>query len=260
MSSVRNLKYRVPKPLRSPHVLTGVLIALGLAAMEVAAQFEMVSAIFVSAPTAIFAHLLSQLQTPDVQNHITTTAWRIFLAFAIILLLSAAISFAFWRSSTLRRAYLPILGGLFGTPIILTYLVFVAIFGRGTVALVAVSIPMGTIPIVLNATDALINVDRTFIDVSRVYNASRWQFLTKVLIPAAAPGIFAGVRVGFTYTVISIIAAEFLLVMNVGLGGMISNMYFKFQTTNMFVGIVLIMLLVILSIAVLRRIEEVVQR
>jgi ABC-type nitrate/sulfonate/bicarbonate transport system permease component len=241
-------------------VLSLLIVTAVLAIIEAAAQWGYVGQLFLSPPTAVFHQLIDMLGTAEVQADIVATLTRIGLGFGVILVLGAVLSVLLWQYETLREAYVPLLGGLFGTPIVLAYLVFVAIFGRGTAAIVAIAIPLGTIPIVLSATDALLGVEKHYIDVARIYRASRFETLTKVIVPAAAPGIFAGIRVGFTYTVIAVIGTEFLLVINRGIGGMISNQYFAFRTTEMFVGIVLIMLLVMVSIFGIRRVEEAVQR
>ena len=251
---------RLPEPLRSPRLLTAAIIVGSLALMEYSTQSGLVGALFLSPPTEVLTVLVALVQQPRVQAHIAATAWRIFAAFAIVMVLATVLSILFWQIGTLRRAYLPMLGGLFGTPIVLAYLVFVAILGRGSAAIIAIAIPLGVIPVVLSATDALMSVDRTFLQVSRTFNASSLQTFYKVIVPAAAPQVFAGVRIGFTYTVIATIGVEFLLTINVGIGGMISNDYHDFRTTRMFVGIVLIMLLVMFSIYVVRRVEEGVQR
>ena len=120
--------------------------------------------------------------------------------------------------------------------------------------------PLGVIPIVINATDALASVEDVLVKVARSFDATPYQTVRKVIVPAAAPDIFAGVRIGFSYIVISVTAVEFLLVANLGLGGQISSAYFRFRTTEMFVGITLVVLLVVVAIFLLRRVEEVIQR
>jgi ABC-type nitrate/sulfonate/bicarbonate transport system permease component len=250
----------VPRRYRRPEVLTGVLVVGGLLLLEALAQFELVSPILLRAPTAVFGELLASAGSESIRADVFVTAQRVAVAFLISLVVGSVMSVVLWQVEILRRAYLPLLGAIFGTPLVLLYLVFVVIFGRGSTAIVAISIPLGVIPIVINATDALANVEDVYIDTARSFNASSAQMLWKVIIPDAAPDIFAGVRIGFTYVVISVTAVEFLLVIGQGLGGFISDAYFRFKTTEMFVGIVLIVLLVIVAIFILRRLEEVVQR
>lgn len=251
---------RVPPRYRRPELLTAVIVIAGLTFMELSVAAGLVSPILLRQPTEIFGDLITGLATPAVQADVLATGQRVTVAFLISAVLGALLSFALWRNDTLRRAYLPLLGAIFGTPLILLYLVFVVIFGRGSAAIIAISIPLGIIPIVINATDALASVEEIYLDTARSFNATPSQLLWKVIIPDAAPDIFAGVRIGFTYVLISVTAVEFLLVTGEGLGGKIAGAYFRFRTTEMFVGITLIILLVVLAIFALRRVEGAVRR
>lgn len=254
------LSSRVPRRFRRPEVLSAVIVLAILGAMEASVAAGLVSPILLRQPTEIFGDLVVGLGTPAVQADVIATAQRVTAAFLLSAAIGAPMSVLLWRNDTLRRAYLPLLGAIFGTPLILLYLVFVVMFGRGSAAIVAISVPLGVIPIVINATDALASVEDVYIDTARSFNATRSQVLWKVIVPDAAPDIFAGVRIGFTYILISVTAVEFLLVIGDGLGGKIAGAYFRFKTTEMFVGITLIILLVIVAIFSLRRVEEAIRR
>jgi ABC-type nitrate/sulfonate/bicarbonate transport system permease component len=251
---------KIPPRYRRPEILTVILVATALVVTEVIVSLGLVSPILLRQPTEVFNTLVTELGTPALQAHVIATAQRVVVGFLISVVIGGVLSVAFWQYDTLRNAYLPLLGALFGTPLILLYLVFVVLFGRGSVAIVAISIPLGVIPIVINATDALANVDEVYIDTANSFNASWGQTLWKVIIPDAAPDIFSGVRIGFSYIVISVTAVEFLLVTGQGLGGMISDAYFRFKTTEMFVGITLVVLLVMVAIFILRRVEGMIRR
>jgi phosphate transport system permease protein len=65
---------------------------------------------------------------------------------------------------------------------------------------IVVGLAMGfaVIPIIFAiAEDAFSNVPRNLISGSLALGASRWQTVTRVVLPAASPGIFAAVMVGF---------------------------------------------------------------
>lgn len=250
----------VPPKYRRPEILTAAIIVVALAVVEFGVSSGYIDRIFLRQPTEIFALLLESVQTQEVQADTIVTAQRVAITFLLSATLGSVVSLLLWQYETLRRAYLPLLGALFGTPILLLYLVFVVMFGRGTAAIIAISVPTGMIPIVINSTDALASVDDVLVDVSRSFNATPSQTMRKVIVPAAAPDIFTGVRIGFSYIVIVVTAVEFLLVVDLGLGGLISMSYFRFKTTEMFVGITLVVLIVIAAIFLLRRVEEVIRR
>lgn len=71
--------------------------------------------------------------------------------------------------------------------------------------------------------------------------------------------MFAGIRIGLSYMITVVIAVEFLLSTD-GIGAMISDAYLRFQTTRMFVGIVLIISIVIIAVFLVRQLEKAIQR
>jgi NitT/TauT family transport system permease protein len=62
----------------------------------------------------------------------------------------------------------------------------------------------------------------------------------KIILPAAAPTILAGLRLGFGYTVIGVMAAE-LLVVTDGLGSLIDWASFNYYTPQLY-GLIFITL------------------
>lgn len=257
--SVRAL-HRIPPRYRRPEALTGVLVVGALAITELVVAAGLIDPLLLRRPSVVFLELVGLIGQPDLQADVWKTSQRVAITFLFSIVFGSIISVLLWQYELLRRAYLPLLGAIFGTPIVLLYLVFVVIFGRGTAAIVAISIPIGMIPMIINATDALASVEEVYIDIARSFNADFWQTLTKVIIPDAAPDIFAGIRIGFSYIVTSVTAIEFLLVVDVGLGGHIANTYFRFDTTGMLVGITFVVVIVIVAIFFIRQLEAVIKR
>lgn len=253
------LSQRMRPVLRQPWVLTLVLSLGILVLLEAVNIFGLIPPVLLRPPSEVVPYLYEGLQTPEFQQNLWISVTRILIAFTLSFVIGMAVSLLLWKYRLLRRTYLPLIGTLFGTPLVLLYLVFVVIFGRGTGAIVAIAVPIGAAPIVLNATDSLSSVDPGLVDVSRSFNATQFQTLRKVIIPATAPEIFSGVRLGFSYVMTVVIGVEFLLVTE-GLGGMISEAHAFFNTTKMFSGIALIVLLVMTTMFVLKRIENLIQQ
>jgi len=76
------------------------------------------------------------------------------------------------------------------------------------------------VPVALNTYQGLRNVPTRFIDVARVYRFTRWQLLARVVLPAALPQVWNGIRYGLTHAWLALVAVE-LLASSEGLGFMI---------------------------------------
>ncbi len=65
-------------------------------------------------------------------------------------------------------------------------------------------------PILINTTAGVKRTDPVHLDVARTFGATERQILTKVVLPSAAPEIFAGFRIGFGIGWMCLVAAEMI--------------------------------------------------
>ncbi len=65
-------------------------------------------------------------------------------------------------------------------------------------------------PLYINTFAGIRNVDRKLIEVGQVYQLSRIEMLTRVIIPAALPAVFTGVRYGLGVAWLALVVAELM--------------------------------------------------
>ncbi|AFC99990.1 putative ABC-type nitrate/sulfonate/bicarbonate transport system, permease component [Methanocella conradii HZ254] len=94
-------------------------------------------------------------------------------------------------------------------------------------------------PILLNTIAGVRNVEKRLIEVAYTFGASDWEVLRKVVIPAASPTIFTGMRVGMGIGWMCVVAAEMIAV-KFGLGNMILEGSNLLQTDVVMVGMITI--------------------
>ena len=80
----------------------------------------------------------------------------------------------------------------------------------------------GIVPIAIFTINALRNIKPIFIKAARAHNLRTAETLRVVLFPAAVPEIFAGIRVGFSLTLIGTILGEMFAAQR-GLGYLLMN-------------------------------------
>jgi NitT/TauT family transport system permease protein len=88
-------------------------------------------------------------------------------------------------------------------------------------------------------------VDRGFIDAARAFGAGRVRLAWTVLLPGAAPTVFAGMRVAMGFALIVIVGTEFLAA-NDGLGARIWTSYQIFDFPSLYSGIIAVTILGVL--------------
>ncbi|MEV7809085.1 ABC transporter permease subunit [Microbispora sp. NPDC088329] len=86
--------------------------------------------------------------------------------------------------------------------------VFIVVF-RDDLRMLLATIVIGVVwPVLLNAVDGARYVDRVQVDTARVFGLTRTQRLVRLVLPAAAPKIFAGLRLSLSLALVLLVVAE----------------------------------------------------
>ncbi|RAU19000.1 nitrate ABC transporter, permease protein [Nitrincola tibetensis] len=72
-------------------------------------------------------------------------------------------------------------------------------------------------PIIINTSVGVRNIPEDYRNVAKVLSLNGYEYFTKVMLPAAAPYIFTGLRIGIGLSWLAIVAAE-MLIGGVGIG------------------------------------------
>jgi len=94
-------------------------------------------------------------------------------------------------------------------------------------------------PVLTNAYRGMISIDPDILRAAQVLELKGWRLLLRVALPAALPDIATGVRVGWSLSFGTMVAAE-LIAADSGLGFMIMNARELGQLTVVIYGIILI--------------------
>jgi nitrate/nitrite transport system permease protein len=72
-------------------------------------------------------------------------------------------------------------------------------------------------PIIINTSVGIRNIPQDYRNVAQVLQLNAWEYFRTIMLPAAAPYIFTGLRIGVGLSWLAIIAAE-MLIGGVGIG------------------------------------------
>lgn len=119
--------------------------------------------------------------------------------------------------------------------------VAILLLGIGNAMMIAVTVYACAWPILVNTIDGVRAIDRTLIDTGRTFGLGRWRILRAIALPAAAPHVATGLRVGLPIALILVTTAE-MVVGGSGLGSFILDEERSLHTAEMYAGIVVIAL------------------
>lgn len=105
-------------------------------------------------------------------------------------------------------------------PVVAIAPIIVIWFGSGFNSIVIISFIFGLFPIISNTLMGINSVDKNMQELFTLYNASKWQSMWKLRIPAALPYITAGLKVSSTLTILGAITGEYIAGIGGGKGGL----------------------------------------
>lgn len=131
----------------------------------------------------------------------------------------------------------------------------VMIYGIGLTSKVFVVCIMAMPVIVLNTAGAVRNTPSSFIEMGKSFLASRWEVLLKIIIPAASPVIFSGLRLGVSAGFIGAILSE-LKITPTGVGDIITYSRSIADYASMYAAIFSIIVLAVIFLNLLEKVEH----
>lgn len=113
------------------------------------------------------------------------------------------------------------------------------VFGLGSGFKIGIIALAAVWPVLLNAYDAFCSLDEVQGETARSYRLSRWQRITRVVLPSASPQIVAGARSALQVCILVMVASEFLAANN-GIGYAIYIAQVNFDTPGVWAGMLLL--------------------
>ena len=154
-----------------------------------------------------------------------------------------------------QRIFVPFLSAFYSIPKIALAPLFVIILGIGIeskICLVAVTVFF----LLLFATmDGMRDIDEDFVESLQIMGATPTEIATKLVMPAAKPWIFTGMRISVRYAMTAAILGE-VIASNQGIGFLIEYNSGQFNAAGVFAAVVLLVLFGVAVTEFLTRFER----
>ena len=186
-------------------------------------------------PLAIAIEILdSPLQ---LLTHSLVTLTESLAGFVVAALIGIGTAVLFVHCRTFERVAYPYIVAFKAVPLIALAPLLVLWFGNGMLSKVVMSALICFFPIVVSTALGLRDVSPAALDLMHSLSASRWQILTKLRFPSAAPHVFSALKVASTLSIIGSIVGE-LAGADRGIGYLIIVSSYRLETSAMFAAIV----------------------
>lgn len=206
-------------------------------------------------PGSVLAAARELIDRGTFWEHIAITVQRVLLGFAIGAVAGSIIGSLVGLSTTASRLLSPSLRALRAVPSLAwvpLLVIWMGIHESPKITLVAIG---AFFPVFTTVAAGFAHVDHKLVEVGRAYGLRGVRLATGVLVPAAAPTIFAGLRLGLAQSWLFVVAAE-LIASSKGLGFLLIDSQNTLRTDILVMAIVLLALLGTLSDQVLAFVER----
>jgi ABC-type nitrate/sulfonate/bicarbonate transport system permease component len=241
--------------MRKAGLCSLAVLVVALIAAEAAVRIGLVSPFLLAPPSAVARSTMLLFAEDHLLRRFFVTFGMCLAATGGAAVIGVPLGWLLYRRRLLGEAYESWIGALFSAPLILLYPLFLVIFGRNAWTIMVMGFIAGVIPIVLKTREALVGVPRVLVQVGRMFNLSERQVFWKVMFPAATPTIFTGVRLGLIYSLINIVAIEFLIDFG-GLGQLVAETHERYDIPGMYGAIVFVIAVSIVFFWLIGRIER----
>jgi NitT/TauT family transport system permease protein len=209
----------------------------------------------ISSPSRIFASLITGFRDGDLVQHTWVTFQEVAIGFPVGAISGIALGYAFGRSRLLAEIFEPIIIALNGIPRTAVAPLFIVWLGIGLWSKVGVVFLLTFFLNFFITYTGMRQMDQEYIDLARLMRVKGWKLTFKVIFPAISPYLFTGIRTSIPFAVIGAIVGEFVASTE-GVGFFIRMSAGIFKTADVFVGIIILMIMVIVMDKIAEMIEK----
>jgi NitT/TauT family transport system permease protein len=241
------LLWRIVKPLLAIAVFAGI--------WEAAPRLGLVDEVFLPPLSTVLGSFVDLVRSGEMAQHVEASLARSVVGFVIAVAVAVPVGVAIAWYKPIAEFLGPLLELFRNTAALALLPVFVLILGIGETSKIALVVYAGFFPILLNTINGVRTVDPLLVKAAVSLGFSPLRLFAKVILPAAVPSIFTGVRMAAAASILVLIAAE-MIGARAGLGYLITAAQQNFQIPQMYAGILAISLVGLLFNAVLVGVER----
>lgn len=190
--------------------------------------------------SAVLEAMAQRVTDPEFWTAAFTTVQALVVGFALIVVVGIPVGLALGRSPAMQQLAHPYLQFFLAVPAAPLVPLFMIIFGAGLAARVATVFTFGIAMLVVNTAAGVRLVPFPLIRMAESCGATPTQVLHRVVLPAALPGVMAGLRLASGRAVVGTVVSE-LIIISVGLGRMINQYSATFDAPNLYAVVVAVL-------------------
>ena len=212
--------WRQKKKTIAVNVARVAILLILLLVWEFSAMLEWVNPFITSSPSRIIKTIIGLYKDGSLFYHVGTTLSETLIGFFIAVAVGYSIALLLWWSEIFRKISEPYLVVLNALPKIALGPLIIIWCGTGSSALIFMTVLIGLIVAILNMLGGFTATDENKLLLLKSMGASKWQILTKLVVPSALPEFISMLKINVGMAWIGSIMGEYI-VSKAGIGYLI---------------------------------------
>lgn len=213
------------------------------------------NAFWISKPSLIIGRIFEMVERGTLWFHVSATLQVAVVGLVIGMIAGTLIGIGLAYSGIFERWVYPYIMALYSLPRVSLAPLFIVWFGIGMTSKVLMVVAMVVFVAFYNAFEGIRNIDRDLLDMMKTYKASRLQKLSWVIFPSITVWVLTSLRLNIGMALIGAVIAE-LVGASRGLGYYITYSSGMLDTTGIFTGLFLIMIIAVIMEQVVVQLER----
>ncbi|HEY1541476.1 MAG TPA: ABC transporter permease subunit [Xanthobacteraceae bacterium] len=222
------------------------LVLAAFAALELLCRFGIINRVTMIPPSEMISSLWDILIAGRYNEDILFTLFNVIAASLIAIVAGFFVGAGLQALPRLRRPLVPLLSAYYAIPTFVFYPLLIVAFGIGRTALIVMGAMFGVVAMIVNTTLGLDHVPPAVARTGAILRLDGMRQLVLIRLPSAAPHLVTGIKLAVAYSVIGIVAGEFILATE-GVGKRIAFAYDNFDNKTMY-GMLLLLLIAVMAV------------
>jgi NitT/TauT family transport system permease protein len=220
-------------------LIGGGAVVVFLIVWQFVAFKRLMPELFLPGPSDIAAAFAAYVAKGQIWNDLWVSGQELVLGFVLAIVIGLPLGMAIGWYRRFAMALDPFVTFFNAIPRVSLTPLFIIWFGIGINSKLAVVFLGAVFAIIINAAVGVRTLDPALIKAARSFGANDLQLFRTVVLPGSVPYILAGFRLGLAHALTGVVVAE-LVAAQAGIGLMMATAGATFQTSRVFVGLVII--------------------
>ncbi|OGN98001.1 MAG: ABC transporter permease [Chloroflexi bacterium RBG_13_50_21] len=230
-------------------------IILVLLLWQLAVWFGSFPTFILPSPEQVGLRFYQAIVDGSLLHNTLVTLMEVLAGLALGVSVATVLGYLLARSLHLERLISPYIVASQSIPVVAIAPLLVIWFGPGLFSKVLVCALIVFFPVLVNTVVGVRSVPEDLRDLMRSLQATRWQTLKSLELPAALPVFLGGLRIGATLSVIGAVVGEFVGAKS-GLGFMVNVGRGVYDTALVFVAVITLIALALILYGLVSLVEK----